>query len=56
MAVTYEGVNAELMQKLFGRGAYLIELEEMNKKSESNLKFIEAEINNPEKLSEVTFL
>jgi hypothetical protein len=54
MSVTYEGVYADVMKRVFSRGALLIELEELNKNSESNLKLIEMEINNPEKRNEVT--
>jgi len=54
--VTYEGAYADIMKKIFSRGALLIELEELNKKSESNLKFIEMEIANREKKNEVVFI
>jgi len=54
--VTYEGAYADVMKKIFSRGGLLIELEELNKKSESNLKFIEMEIANPEKKNEVVFI
>eukprot|EP00826_Nyctotherus_ovalis_P063514 TRINITY_DN9316_c0_g2_i1.p2 TRINITY_DN9316_c0_g2~~TRINITY_DN9316_c0_g2_i1.p2 ORF type:complete len:125 (-),score=30.67 TRINITY_DN9316_c0_g2_i1:190-564(-) len=43
------------MKKVFGRGALLIELEELSKKSANNIDFIEKELANPDKLAEVIF-